>query len=62
MSELSNDLILFNELIEVLLNEEENHPVAKRIDSDVLYETIDLSLQKNALLDDAFKKILKEVL
>jgi sulfinoalanine decarboxylase len=62
MSELSNDLILFNELVEVLLNEEENHPVAKRIDSDVLYETIDLSLHKNALVDDAFKKVLKEVL
>ncbi|WKD84811.1 L-2,4-diaminobutyrate decarboxylase [Polaribacter huanghezhanensis] len=62
MSELSNDLILFNELVEVLLNEEENHPVAKRIDSDVLYETIDLSLHKDALVDDVFKKVLKEVL
>ena len=62
MSELSNDLILFNELFEVLLNEEENHPVAKRIDSDVLYETIDLSLHKYALVDDAFKKVIKDVL
>ncbi len=62
MSELSNDLILFNELVEVLLNEEKNHPVAKRIDSTVLYDTIDLSLQKNALVDDAFKKVLKDIL
>ena len=62
MSELSNDLTLFNELVEVLLNEEENHPVAKRIDSNVLYNTIDLSLNKTAIVDDAFKKVLKDVL
>ena len=62
MSELSNDLILFNELVEVLLHEEENHPVAERINATVLYETIDLSLNKNALVDDAFKKVLKDVL
>lgn len=62
MSELNDDLIIFNELVEVLLNEEEKHPVAKRIDATVLYETIDLSLQKTALVDDAFKKVLKEVL
>jgi len=62
MSELSNDLILFNELVEVLLNEEGNHPVAKRIDSNVLYNTIDLSLNKTAMVDDAFKKVLTDVL
>lgn len=62
MSELSNDLILFNELVEVLLNEEENHPVAKRIDSNALYNTIDLSLNKTAMVDDSFKKVLKDVL
>jgi sulfinoalanine decarboxylase/sulfinoalanine decarboxylase/aspartate 1-decarboxylase len=62
MSELSNDLILFNELVEVLLNEEENHPVAKRIDSNILYDTIDLSLNKSAMVDDSFKKVLKELL
>ncbi len=62
MSELSNDLILFNELVEVLLNEEENHPVAKRIDSNFLYNTIDLSLNKTAMVNDTFKKVLKDVL
>jgi len=39
-----------------------NHPVAKRIDSNVLFDTIDLSLTKNAMVNDAFKKVLKEVL
>ena len=62
MSELRNDLILFNELVEVLLKEEENHPVAKRIDSAELYNTIDLSLNETSLLDDQFKIVLKEVL
>lgn len=62
MSELRNDLILFNELVEVLLKEEENHPVAKRIDSAELYNTIDLSLNETSLLDDHFKSVLKEVL
>jgi len=62
MSELSKDLILFNELTEVLLSEEENHPVAKRIDSNALYNTIDLSLNKSAMVDDTFKKVLKDVL
>ena len=62
MSELSNDLILFNELVEVLLNEEENHPVAKRIDSNVLYDAIDLSLNESPMVDDSFKEILKDVL
>jgi sulfinoalanine decarboxylase/sulfinoalanine decarboxylase/aspartate 1-decarboxylase len=62
MSELSNDLILFNELVEVLLNEEELNPVAKRVDADELYKTIDLSLNNSAMLDNAFKEVLKEVL
>ena len=62
MSELNNDLILFNELVEVLLNEEEKYPVAKRIDANELYNTIDLSLQKTAMIDAAFKDTLKDVL
>jgi len=62
MSEISNDLNLFNELVEVLLSEEENHPVADRIDSNELYETIDLSLNDNAMLDDEFKNVLREVI
>ena len=62
MSELSNDLMLFNELVTVLLNEEENHPVAKRIEANVLYDTIDLSLNKSAMADNSFKEVLKDIL
>jgi len=42
MSEINSDLALFNELVESLINEEEKNPVANRIASDKLYNTIDL--------------------
>ncbi|MFT4602080.1 MAG: sulfinoalanine decarboxylase [Arenicella sp.] len=62
MSEISTDLTLFNELVEVLINEEEKNPVADRIDSDKLYETIDLSLSDSGMIDEEFKSVLKNVL
>jgi sulfinoalanine decarboxylase/sulfinoalanine decarboxylase/aspartate 1-decarboxylase len=62
MSELSSDLMLFNELVEVLLNEEKKHPVADRIEASKLYDTIDLSLNDSPILDEEFKSAIKEVL
>jgi sulfinoalanine decarboxylase/sulfinoalanine decarboxylase/aspartate 1-decarboxylase len=62
MSTINNDLVLFNELVDVLINEEEKNPVAKRIDSSKLYESIDLSLHEGAMIDTDFKSLLKEVL
>jgi len=62
MSDISDDLVLFNELVEVLLKEEEQHPVADRIDSDKLYDSIDLSLNTSAMVDANFKAVLKEVI
>lgn len=62
MSELSADLILFNELAELLLNEEEKCPVAKPIAANELYNTLDLSLNKIGMVDAAFKDVLKDVL
>lgn len=62
MSDLSNDLELFNELIEVLISEEENNPVADRIEANELYKTIDLSLNNNPMVDEEFKNTLKDVL
>ena len=59
---ISEDLVLFNELVEVLLSEEEKHPVADRIDPDKLYDSVDLSLNSAGIVDDNFKKVLKEVL
>ena len=62
MSTINTDLVLFNELVEVLINEEEKNPVAKRIDASILYESIDLSLNEGAMIDTNFKSLLKEVL
>ena len=62
MSDISEDLALFNELVEVLINEEEQNPVAERIDSTKLYDSIDLSLNESAMIDDAFKAVLRNVL
>ena len=62
MPDISSDLVLFNELVEVLMNEEEQHPVADRIDSDKLYDSIDLSLNSSAMVDEEFKAVLKEVI
>lgn len=62
MTELSGDLKLFNELVEVLLKEEQEHPVADRIEASKLYETIDLSLNDSPILEEEFKSVIKEVL
>ena len=40
MSTLKNDLALFNKLAEVLINEEQQHPVAERIEANQLYNTL----------------------
>ena len=62
MSDISSDLALFNELVEILISEEEKTPVAERIDANKLYASIDLSLNDSAMVDDEFKSVLRDVL
>ena len=62
MSDIISDLGLFNELVEVLINEEKQHPVANRIEANALYDSLDLSLNINAMVDEEFKEVLKDVL
>lgn len=62
MSDISKDVALFNELVEALINEEEKNPVAERIEASTLYDAIDLSLNESAMIDDAFKTVLRNVL
>ncbi len=61
MSTTRNDLALFNELVETLFREETNNPVADRIDSSKLYDTIDLSLNDQGVIDDELKLALKNI-
>ena len=53
---MDKDLKLFNELVEILFEEEQKHPVAKPIATNKLYQTLDLSLNENPILDEDFKK------
>jgi sulfinoalanine decarboxylase len=62
MADIKSDLILFNELVEVLINEEAENPVAERIESSALYDAIDLSLNEGGMIEDTFKSLLREVL
>jgi sulfinoalanine decarboxylase len=59
---MRSDLALFNELVEVLITEEVANPVAERIVSNELFDTIDLSLNDGAMIDDEFKVLLSKVL
>ena len=61
-STLKADLELFNQLVEVLLNEEATKPVAERIKAEELYNTLDLSLNESPMLDQAYKEVLRDVL
>ena len=61
-STIKADLEMFNQLVEVLLEEEAQKPVAERIEAEELYNTIDLSLNKEPILDEDFKKTLQDVL
>lgn len=62
MSSIKADLDLFNELVEGLLNEESDQPVAERIAATDLYNTLDLDLNDNPIMDDEFKSTMKDVL
>ncbi|MGC1473666.1 MAG: aminotransferase class V-fold PLP-dependent enzyme [Psychroserpens sp.] len=57
-----NDLELFNELVEYLISEEKNNPVAKVISTDALYDKIDLELKNEAAIDTDFKNALKSII
>lgn len=59
---MDKDLKLFNELVEILFEEEQNNPVAKPIATDKLYQTIDFSLNDNPIFDEDLKKIVSELI
>ncbi|MCK8480592.1 pyridoxal phosphate-dependent decarboxylase family protein [Psychroserpens algicola] len=59
---MNKDLHLFNELVEFLISEEQNHPVASPINTNELYQTLDLNLNDNPTIDDSFKNTLKAII
>jgi len=59
---MQNDLALFSELCDELLKEEIKRPVATPIPTSELYNQIDLSLQKDGIIDHQLKVVLKELI
>ena len=58
---MKDDLNLFNELVDLLLVEEQKHPVAKPISTEKLYNRLDLALNDQPSLDEDFKNTLFEI-
>jgi sulfinoalanine decarboxylase/sulfinoalanine decarboxylase/aspartate 1-decarboxylase len=59
---MHNDLKLFIEFAELLLKEEKTNPVAQPIDTEKLYQTLDLSLNDDPTLDNDFKATLEQII
>ena len=59
---MKQDLKLFQELCDVLLQGEQQNPVAKPIASNVLFETLDLSLEELPTPDEDFKILLTNII
>jgi len=58
---MQNTLSLFNEIVERMLKEERTAPVATYIPAEALFETLDLSLPQNPIIDEDFSKALMEL-
>jgi glutamate/tyrosine decarboxylase-like PLP-dependent enzyme len=59
---MTTDLNLFTELVEFLISEEKNNPVATPIDTKALYTTLDLELNDQPTIDTDFKNTLKDII
>ncbi|MGJ8592136.1 MAG: pyridoxal phosphate-dependent decarboxylase family protein [Aquaticitalea sp.] len=59
---MNTDLKLFNELVELLLQDERLHPVATPIDPHQLYQTLDLQLKEKPINDEELKDIITEII
>ena len=62
MTTIKNDLELFNQLVEILINEENQNPVAERIEANQVYDTLDLSLGDTGIFDENLKSLLRDIL
>ncbi|SDR92821.1 sulfinoalanine decarboxylase [Formosa sp. Hel1_31_208] len=56
------DLQLFNELVEVLISEEQNNPVATPINTTELFDTLNLQLNDDPIVDKDFKKTVTDII
>ncbi|WP_299129018.1 pyridoxal-dependent decarboxylase [uncultured Winogradskyella sp.] len=59
---MQKDLNLFIQLAELLLEEEQKNPVAKPIPTQSLYNNLDLSLDKDGIIDEDLSNTLKKII
>ncbi len=59
---MHKDIKLFSELCHILLEEESKQPVAQPINTSDLYDVLDLSLNEDPMLDEAYKSILIDII
>ncbi len=61
-SNIKEDLILFNELIDVFLKDEQKNPVSNIVSTTELYEKLDFSLQEEPMILPDYKNHLKNLI
>ena len=59
---MQNDIALFSELCDTLFKSEKEQPVAKPIPTEELYNTLDLTLNSEGIIDDDLKATLKDII
>ena len=59
---IQKDLLLFNQLIEEFLQEEQKTPISRLIQTHELKEKLDLELNDEGVSDKLYKKTLKELI
>ena len=59
---MQKDIALFSELCDILFEEENKNPVAKPIATSDLFNTLDLNLNPNGIIDEDLKHILQSVI
>lgn len=59
---MQNDIALFSELCDTLFQEESLQPVAQPIPTSQLYDTLDLSLNEDGIVDDALRNNLEAII
>ena len=59
---MQKDIALFSDLCDILLEEENKNPVAEPIATSDLFNTLDLGLNPNGIVDEDLKHILKSVI
>lgn len=58
---MQKDISIFNEIVQTLLKDEQNKPVADYISAEKLFEELDLSLSNEPINDEQFKESLKQL-